>query len=205
MTRRVGYLGFALLTLTLPVRAADPADIKHTPRDFSFHQRPVSEVLGCIAKAGNFQFEIEKRLAAAKMDVNLKQIDPLDAFFIVSKIQELKVKRFSPPYEYPVRYVVTKPDTIVYACQVSNSRTFQLHRTPAHQVAEVLRSHFGETANVGIVFDSRTNRLLVRGTEEQTNSAHAVIRRMDPVNTAGAPAAPKSAPTPTADLDLDGI
>src|SRR5690606_38772657 len=104
-----------------------PCAAHATPTDFNFRDVELSKIFETIAVLGKFNVIVDPQVARAKMAVSLKQVEPLDALFLVSRIQELKVKRVKwEEGSTTTTYAIGRPDKIEKSFEQANSRTVQL-------------------------------------------------------------------------------
>ena len=192
------------------------------PTDFDFKDVELANIFQTIATLGGFHIIIDPQVARARMVVRLKQVAPLDALFLVAKMQELKVKRVKwDEGSTTVTYAIGRSDKIGKAYETANSRTVQLKYAKAEDVATILARGLGKDVNLGVERDPRTNRLLLKGTDEVLSKVQDLVRDLDlPMHGPNANAGvssidanrPASATTPesdtrgtTSDLDLEGL
>lgn len=157
-----------------------PTAVRATPTDFNFKDVELANIFQTIAVLGKFNVIIDPQVARAKMVVALKQVEPLDALFLVARIQELKVKRVKwEEGSTTTTYAIGRPDKIEKGFEQANSRTIQLKYAKAEDVAGILQKGLGKDVNVGVERDARTNRLLLKGTEDVLSKVEGLIRDLD--------------------------
>lgn len=205
-------LGLSMLVASNACFAAGPKGTG--PRDFSFKDEPLEAIFGEFAEAGGFSVAVAPEVAKAKMVVRLKQVEPLDALFLVAKIQELRVRRDPAAFQAGVlKYIVSRPDKIEKSYQFGNSRTFKLRTCRANDVRNVVLKRLGKDANIAIETDTKTNLILLRAPEELLSRAISIVWELErsaslslPVGTGRASVVQGSVVTdPLTDSDLSGI
>ena len=151
-----------------------------TPTDFKFKDVELANIFETIAVLGKFNVIIDPQVARAKMVVALKQVEPLDALFLIARIQELKVKRVKwEEGSTTTTYAIGRADKIEKGFEAANSKTIQLKYAKAADVAGILAKGLGKDVNVGVEKDDRTNRLLLKGTDEVLGKVQDLIRDLD--------------------------
>lgn len=171
LLRVLAWCGLALLW---------PLAAHATPTDFNFKDVELANIFQTIAVLGKFNVIIDPSVARAKMVVSLKQVEPLDALFLVARIQELKVKRVKwEEGSTTTTYAIGRPDKIEKSFEAANSRTIQLKYAKAEDVAGILAKGLGKDVNVSVERDQRTNRLLLKGTEDVLAKVQDLIRDLD--------------------------
>lgn len=161
---------------------AEPDPRRHVagPRDFAFEDVELGTIFRSIAAQGKFHVAIDPQIARAKMVVSLKQVEPLDALFLIARIQELKVKRVRWEVgSTTVTYAIARQEKIEKSFEQANTRTLQLRYTRAEDVARILARGLGKDVNVGVEKDARTNKLLFKGTEEVLSRVEELVRQLD--------------------------
>lgn len=172
--RMLRVLAWGCLALLMPFAA------HATPTDFNFKDVELANIFQTIAVLGKFNVIIDPQVARAKMVVSLKQVEPLDALFLVSKIQELKVKRVKwEEGSTTTTYAIGRPDKIEKSFEQANSRTVQLKYAKAEDVAGILAKGLGKDVNIGVERDPRTNRLLLKGTEDVLTKVMDLVKDLD--------------------------
>lgn len=178
------------------------------PTDFSFHDETLETIFSKVAQAGNFRASIDPTVAKLRMTVTLRQVEPLDALFLLARIQELQVKRKPAPPAGPLNYHVWRSDRIVRTYCCANSRTIQLRHADCKAVADSVRKGLHKKEDLGIEIDARTNRILIKGTDAAMEQAAKEILLLDKCASAGDQPVPNVRSLATeakSDLDLDGI
>lgn len=173
MTNKLKALAAAVLLLL-------PGGLLATPTDFNFKDVELSAIFQTIAVLGKFNVIIDPQVARAKMVVALKQVEPLDALFLIARIQELKVKRVKwEEGSTTVTYAIARQEKIDKSFEQANSRTLQLRYAKAEDVAGILAKGLGKDVNVQVEKDPRTNKLLLKGTEEVLGKVEELVKTLD--------------------------
>lgn len=168
------------LVLVLALLAGLPGPVRATPTNFQFDDVELGSVFQTIAVLGRFNVIIDPQVARAKMRVILKDVEPLDAMFLIARIQELRVKRVRwEEGSTAVSYAIGRPEKIEKGFEVANSRTIGLKYARAAQVAELLGNKLVKDIALTVDHDVRTNRLLLRGSEEILAKVSELVRDVD--------------------------
>jgi hypothetical protein len=159
-----------------------------TPTDFNFKDVEISEIFQTVAVLGKFNVIVDPQCARAKMNVSLKQVEPLDALFAIAKMQELHVKRIRwEEGSTTVTYAIGRPDKIERNFEHANSRTLQVRFARAADVAAILEAKLPKSVNLAVNHDARTNRLVLHAPEAVLGSTQQLVADLDlPVPTINA-------------------
>lgn len=155
------------------------AAARAVPTDLNFKDVDLHDIFQTIAVLGKFNVIVDPQVRS-KMTVQLRQTEPMDALFLVARMQELRVKRV--PWEEgttTTTFAVGRFDRIEKSFEAVNGRTVQLKYSRAEEVAASLQRSLPKSFTGMVGFDARTNRLMMHGTEDALAHLSDLVRDLD--------------------------
>ena len=150
------------------------------PTDFNFKDVELRNVFSTIGTLGKVNVVLDDTVGRMKTDLALRNVEPLDALFLVAKSHELKVKRVKwEEGSTTTTYFVGRREVVEKGFEYANSRTIQLKYANAEQVAAVLTRTMGKDHDITVDADPRTNRLMVRAVEEVLERMSLMVLDLD--------------------------
>ena len=139
----------------------------------------LNKVFKTIADSGKFGIVLDPGVRA-KMTLELDNVEPLVAMYLVANLHGLRVRKYEMASGYQVAtYVIAPSDTIERAFERCNTQTVRLKRAKAEDVASMLSKNLGKDVTLGVEHDSRTNSLVMRGSPEDLGRAQRIIEDLD--------------------------
>jgi|GEM_PF-736231 len=140
-------------------------------------EQDLSVIFNIIARTGKFNVVLDPKVRT-KMTVDLSEVEPLEALYVVANLNNLKVKRLSD-VKGKATYAVAPADVIEKGFEQGFTRTRRLRYAKAEEVALIVAKGLGKDVNIGVEKDARTNSLVLRGTEEILNKVDDLIKELD--------------------------
>ncbi|MBI4863690.1 MAG: hypothetical protein HY815_26035 [Candidatus Riflebacteria bacterium] len=148
-------------------------------RAFTLNSREqdLSVIFNTIAAVGKFNVVVDPKVRQ-KMSVTLDRVDPLQALYIVAKLNGLQVKKLAE-VKGKDTYAIAPQDVIERGFEQGFTRAKRLRYAKAEDVAQIVSKGLGKEVNIGVEKDPRTNSLVLRGTEEVLNKVEDLIKELD--------------------------
>jgi type II secretory pathway component GspD/PulD (secretin) len=134
-------------------------------------------IFGTIGAAGGFNVIVDPKVRA-RMNVNLKDVDALQALYMVARMNSLQVKRLEG-FTGKTTYAIAPPQIINDNFEIANSRTLTLSFAKADDLAPVIAKALGKDTNLQVEKDSRTNSLVLKGNEEVLGRVEKLVKALD--------------------------
>lgn len=139
-------------------------------------EQELTQIFQIIALAGGFNVVVDPRVRQ-KMTVTLKDVEPLEAMETIARLNGLKIKKIEGKKGFT--YAVAPPEIIEKGFDNAFTRAVQLRYAKAEDVALVIAKGLGKDVNIGVEKDARTNKLVLRGTEEVLTRVNDLIKQLD--------------------------
>jgi len=139
--------------------------------------REVTTIFEVIGTVGNFNVAVDPRVRQ-KMQLNVKNIEPVEAMYLVARLANLRVKKVEDIKGRPT-YVVGTKDLIEEQFEPGLTRSYRLRYAKAEEVAQVLAQGLGKDTNIQVQQDPRTNQVIVAGNEDILNRVDDLIKGLD--------------------------
>lgn len=139
-------------------------------------EQELTQIFSIIALSGGFNVVVDPRVRQ-KMSITLKDVEPLEAMETIAKLNGLKIKRIDG--KKGTTYAVAPPEIIEKGFDNAFTRAVQLRYAKAEDVAATIQKGLGKDVNVTVEKDARTNKLVLRGTEETLTRVNDLIKQLD--------------------------
>lgn len=146
------------------------------PVDFEFHDQSLRSIFEHIARVGEFGVKLDPALAERTALVKLKQIEPIDAMFIISRVYSCRVKREGPIDDAKRRTyrIVYDPSLPIAGCRATG-RSIQLKYARAEDATRAVERAIPAPVNVVVSAESSMNKVLIRGSDDGIGAAAAIV------------------------------
>ena len=150
--------------------------------DLTFKQdTDLARILEICATLGKFNVVVSPQVRN-KMNLNLSQVDPLEAVFIVANLHNLKVKRLTSSNQASSSmdtYVIGPADVVEKGFERQFTRTIRLRYARAEDAVRLLQKVLAKDVGVGLQADARTNSLMMTGSEEVLSRVGGFVGDLD--------------------------
>lgn len=140
-------------------------------------EQELTQIFNIIALSGGFNVLVDPRVRQ-KMTITLKDVEPIEAMETIAKLNGLRIKRIEGT-KGKITYAVAPPEIINNGFEVAFTRAIQLRYAKAEEVAQVIAKGLGKDVNINVEKDARTNKLVLRGTEEILSRVGELIKQLD--------------------------
>lgn len=170
--RLATLVSFALIVLAPSVAA---------PVDWSYDYTELGVIFEAMGRRGNFKIVAPAVITRCQIDLKLKQVEPLDALRLVSRIHGFHVERTRQASRAHIaEYTIRLTGEQSFSRPPSRSCTIQLRFAKAAAlVRPILEGMPQNYSHFSIVRDDKSNRLSMNGSESAIAAAMSTIARLD--------------------------